>query len=68
MKNFLSLLSILSAWIIAQTNPWEEKFMAAMNDPKGVSISVDIQQKQFETNSIQSGTIEIFTDLSLIHI
>ena len=62
MKNFLSLLSMLSASNIAQTYSWEDKFMAAMNDPKGVSISVEIQQKQFETNSIQNGTIEIFTD------
>jgi len=53
---------MLSAGIMTQTNPWIEKFIAAMNDPKGVSISVEIQQKQFETNSIQSGTIEIFTD------
>ena len=62
MKNVLSLLSMLSASIIAQTYSWEDKFMAAMNDPKGVSISVEIQQKQFETNSTQNGTIEIFTD------
>ena len=62
MKNVLSLLSMLSASIIAQTNSWEDKFMAAMNDPKGVSILVEIQQKQFETNSTQNGTIEIFTD------
>ena len=53
---------MLSASIIAQTYSWEDKFMAAMNDPKGVSISVEIQQKQFETNSIQNGRIEIFTD------
>ncbi|MBC8345105.1 MAG: hypothetical protein ISR82_03905 [Candidatus Marinimicrobia bacterium] len=30
-----------------------------MNDPRGVSITVEIEQKQFESNSVERGTIEI---------
>ena len=30
-----------------------------MNDPRGVSITVEIEQKQFDTNSVERGTIEI---------
>jgi len=59
MKKTLLCISLLLAGIGAQTNPWKEKFIAAMNDSNGVSISVEIKQKQFESSSVDSGTIEI---------
>jgi hypothetical protein len=55
----MSLFSVVS---LAQTNPWKDKFISAMNDANGVVISVEIQQKQFESNSVEYGTIEIFKE------
>ena len=43
----------------AQSNPWHQKFIDAMINPNGVSISVSIQQNQFASSSVESGVIEI---------
>ena len=59
MHNPLIYIILLTAGLWPQSNPWNEKFISAMNDPRGVSITVEIEQKQFDTNLIERGTIEI---------
>ena len=59
MHNLLIYIILLTAGLWPQSNPWKEKFISAMNDPRGVSITVEIEQKQFDTNSVERGTIEI---------
>ena len=59
MHNPLIYIILLTAGLWPQSNPWKEKFFSAMNDPRGVSITVEIEQKQFDTNSVERGTIEI---------
>ena len=59
MHNPLIYIILLTAGLWPQSNPWKEKFISAMNDPRGVSITVEIEQKQFDTNSVERGTIEI---------
>lgn len=59
MHNPLIYIILLTAGLWPQSNPWKEKFISAMNDPRGVSITVKIEQKQFDTNLIERGTIEI---------
>ena len=59
MHNPLIYIILLTAGLWPQSNPWKEKFISAMNDPRGVSITVEIEQKQFDTNSVEWGTIEI---------
>ncbi len=59
MHNPLIYIILLTAGLWSQSNPWKEKFISAMNDPRGVSITVEIEQKQFDTNSVERGTIEI---------
>jgi len=59
MNNPLIYIILLTAGLWPQSNPWKEKFISAMNDPRGVSITVEIEQKQFDTNSVERGTIEI---------
>ena len=59
MHNPLMYIILLTAGLWPQSNPWKEKFISAMNDPRGVSITVEIEQKQFDTNSVERGTIEI---------
>ena len=55
----LIYIILLTAGLWPQSNPWKEKFISAMNDPRGVSITVEIEQKQFDTHSVERGTIEI---------
>ncbi|MEA1881344.1 MAG: hypothetical protein U9N31_02950 [Candidatus Marinimicrobia bacterium] len=62
MGRILIFYFLLTAGMGAQTNPWKDKFIAAMNDPNGVSISVEIQQKQFESSYVERGTIEILKE------
>ncbi len=62
MNRSLVYIMLLSAGMWAQTNPWKDKFIAAMNDSSGVSISVEIHQKQFESSSVERGTIEILKE------
>ena len=59
MHNPLIYIILLTAGLWPQSDPWKEKFISAMNDPRGVSITVEIEQKQFDTNSVERGTIEI---------
>jgi len=59
MHNPLIYIILLTAGLWPQSNPWKEKFISAMNDPRGVSITVEIEQKYFDTNSVERGTIEI---------
>lgn len=59
MHNPLIYIILLTAGLWPQSNPWKEKFISAMNDLRGVSITVEIEQKQFDTNSVERGTIEI---------
>ena len=59
MHNPLIYIILLTAGLWPQSNLWKEKFISAMNDPRGVSITVEIEQKQFDTNSVERGTIEI---------
>jgi len=59
MHNPLIYIILLTAGLWPQSNPWKEKFISAMNDPRGVSITVEIEQKQFDTNSVERGTIEV---------
>ena len=59
MHNPLIYIILLTAGLWPQSNPWKEKFISAMNDPRGVSITVEIEQKQFDTHSVERGTIEI---------
>lgn len=59
MHNPLIYIILLTAGLWPQSNPWKEKFISAMNDPRGVSITVEIEQKQFDTNSVERGIIEI---------
>ena len=59
MHNPLIYIILMTAGLWPQSNPWKEKFISAMNDPRGVSITVEIEQKQFDTNSVERGTIEI---------
>jgi len=59
MNNPLIYIILLTAGLWPQSNPWKEKFISAMNDLRGVSITVEIEQKQFDTNSVERGTIEI---------
>ena len=59
MHNPLIYIILLTAGLWPQSNSWKEKFISAMNDPRGVSITVEIEQKQFDTNSVERGTIEI---------
>ena len=44
---------------VSQSNLWHQKFIDAMIDSNGVSISVSIQQNQFASSSVESGVIEI---------
>ena len=59
MHNPFIYIILLTAGLWPQSNPWKEKFISAMNDPRGVSITVEIEQKHFDTNSVEWGTIEI---------
>ena len=59
MHNPLMYIILLTAGLWPQSNPWKEKFISAMNNQRGVSITVEIEQKQFDTNSVERGTIEI---------
>ena len=59
MHNPLIYIILLTAGLWHQSNPWKEKFISAMNNQRGVSITVEIEQKQFDTNSVERGTIEI---------
>jgi hypothetical protein len=59
MHNPLIYIILLTAGLWPQSNPWKEKFISAMNNQRGVSITVEIEQKQFDTNSVERGTIEI---------
>lgn len=59
MNNPLIYIILLTAGLWPQSNPWKEKFISAMNNQRGVSITVEIEQKQFDTNSVERGTIEI---------
>jgi len=59
MHNPLIYIILFTVGIWSQLNPWKEKFISAMNDPKGVSITVEIEQKQFDINLVEQGTIEI---------
>ena len=59
MHNPLIYIILLTAGLWPQSNPWKEKFISAMNDPLGVSITVEIEQKQYDTNSVERGIIEI---------
>jgi len=59
MHNPLIYIILLTAGLWPQFNPWKEKFISAMNNQRGVSITVEIEQKQFDTNSVERGTIEI---------
>ena len=43
----------------SQSNQWHQKFIDAMIDSNGVSISVSIQQKQFTSSSVEAAVIEI---------
>ena len=44
---------------VSQSNQWHQKFIDAMIDSNGVSISVSIQQKQFTSSSVEAAVIEI---------
>tara|TARA_B100000929_G_scaffold55077_1_gene40917 strand:- start:1564 stop:2142 length:579 start_codon:yes stop_codon:yes gene_type:complete len=44
---------------VSQSNQWPQKFIDAMIDSNGVSISVSIQQKQFTSSSVEAAVIEI---------
>ena len=44
---------------VSQSNQWYQKFIDAMIDSNGVSISVSIQQKQFTSSSVEAAVIEI---------
>ena len=44
---------------VSQSNLWHQKFIDAMIDSNGVSISVSIQQKQFTSSSVEAAVIEI---------
>lgn len=55
-------MTLFTVVIWAQTNPWKDKFIAAMNDSNGVVISVEILQKQFESSLVERGIIEIFKE------
>jgi len=44
---------------VSQSNQWTQKFIDAMIDSNGVSISVSIQQKQFTSSSVEAAVIEI---------
>ena len=46
---------------MAQSNQWKQKFIIAMNAKEGVSISVEIEQTQFDKKSIELGQIEIIS-------
>ena len=59
MHNPLIYIILLTTGLLPQSNLWKEKFISAMNDPRGVSITVEIEQKQFDTDSVERGTIEI---------
>ena len=59
MHNPLIYIILLTTGLWPQSNPWKEKFISAMNNQRGVSITVEIEQKQFDTNSVERGTIEI---------
>jgi len=59
MRNPFIYIILLTAELWPQSNLWKEKFISAMNDPRGVSITVEIEQKQFDTNSVERGIIEI---------
>ena len=62
MKRSVICMTLFTVVIWAQTNPWKDKFIAAMNDSNGVVISVEILQKQFESSLVERGTIEIFKE------
>ena len=44
---------------VSQSNQWHQKFIDAMIDSNGVSISVSVQQKQFTSSSVEAAVIEI---------
>jgi len=44
---------------VSQSNQWPQKFIDAMIDSNGVSISVSIHQKQFASSSVEAAVIEI---------
>ena len=44
---------------VSQSNQWPQKFIDAMIDSNGVSISVSIQQKQFTSSLVEAAVIEI---------
>ena len=43
----------------AQSNPWTQKFIQTINDPSGVSIGIQIEQRQFDFISTETGQFEI---------
>ena len=50
---------LLIAGLSFQSNNWYKKFIDTVNHLDGVSISVVIHQKQFESTIIDTGFIEI---------
>ena len=62
MKRSVICMTLFTVVIGAQTNPWKDKFITAMNDSNGVVISVEILQKQFESSLVERGIIEIFKE------
>ena len=50
---------LFNAVSVSQSNQWPQKFIDAMIDSNGVSISVSIQQKQFTSSSVEAAVIEI---------
>ncbi len=59
MHNPLIYIILLTAGLWPQSNPWKEKFISAMYDPRGVSITMEIEQKHFDTKSLERRPTEI---------
>lgn len=59
MLRSIFCMTLFLAGSVAQSNPWAQKFIQTMNDPKGVSISIQIEQRQFDSVSSETGQIEI---------
>ena len=61
MNLILIYIVLLISGLMAQSNQWKQKFIIAMNAKEGVSISVEIEQTQFDKKSIELGQIEIIS-------
>ncbi len=59
MKRILFFIILFSTGGFGQSNPWAQKFIQTMNDASGVSITIEIEQRQFDSISKESGQIEI---------